>query len=122
LPTLDEVLAEARSRLDRVNPDRFQSEVDAGALVIDVRDSALIDVQGPLAGATPINLTILEWRLAPSSDSRIFDIEPDQRVILVCNEGFSSSLAAARLQDLGVSGATDVVGGFTALTEWQTTH
>lgn len=113
--TIAEMLAEARTRLDRVPPDRFQAEVDAGALVVDVRDSALRERQGDLDGAIPIDLTVLEWRLAPSSDSRIVDIEANQRVIVVCNEGFSSSLAAARLQRLGITGATDVIGGFTAL-------
>jgi rhodanese-related sulfurtransferase len=122
LRTLDDVLAEARSRLDRVTPERLQSEIDAGALVVDVRDSALREAQGPFEGAFVIDLTVLEWRLAPSSPNRVVDLEPDQRVILVCNEGFSSSLAAARLQDLGVPGATDLIGGFTALRQWQSSQ
>jgi rhodanese-related sulfurtransferase len=90
-----------------------------GAIVVDVRDSAQRATQGPLPGALVIDLTVLEWRLAPSSATRIADIDPDQRVILVCSEGYSSTLAAARLQDLGVSGATDLEGGFTAWSAWQ---
>ncbi|MCP4249334.1 MAG: rhodanese-like domain-containing protein, partial [bacterium] len=61
-----------------------------------------------------IDLAVLEWRLAPSSNQRTIDIEPDQRVILVCRHGYSSSLAAVRLQELGIAGATDLVGGYEA--------
>ena len=117
--TLDDILASARARLDRVPPSDLQAAIDAGSIVVDVRDSAQRATQGPLHGALVIDLTVLEWRLAPSSATRIADIDPDQRVILVCSEGYSSSLAAARLQDLGVSGATDLEGGFTAWSAWQ---
>jgi len=112
--TLDQTLAEARARIDRVPPERLDDEVNRGAVVVDVRDSALRAVQGELPGALVIDLTLLEWRLAPSSAHRSIDLYPGQRVILVCSEGYSSSLAAARLQDLGVVGATDLMGGFTA--------
>ena len=102
-----------------MTPDRFDEEVEAGAFVVDVRDSALRDAQGPLEGATHIDLTVLEWRLSPSSENRIVTLEPAQRVIVVCNEGYSSSLAAVRLQQVGVLGATDLVGVITALREWR---
>jgi rhodanese-related sulfurtransferase len=117
--SLDRLLAEARGRLDRVPPERLDAEVENGALVVDIRDSALRATQGDLPGAVVIDLTVLEWRLAPSSAHRSFDIVPGQKVILVCSEGYSSSLAAARLQDLGVDGATDLEGGFTA---WNAQH
>lgn len=112
--TIDEYLATARARLDRVRPENLAGEIEAGTVVIDVRDSAQRERDGEIPGATPIDLTILEWRLAPSSQWRSIDLQPEQRVILVCDQGFSSSLAAARLQDLGLSGATDVEGGFSA--------
>ncbi len=118
--TLDDILASARARLDRVPPSDLQAAIDAGSIVVDVRDSAQRATQGPLHGALVIDLTVLEWRLAPSSATRITEIEPDQRVILVCSEGYSSSLAAARLQDLGITGATDLEGGFTAWRSWLT--
>jgi rhodanese-related sulfurtransferase len=70
-----------------------------------------------MSGAFVIDLTVLEWRLAPSSPNRAFELEATRRVILVCNQGFSSSLAAARLRDLGVN-ATDLEGGFTGWKEW----
>jgi len=113
-PTLDEVLAEARSTLDRVAAEHLEGEIAAGAIVVDVRDSALRDRQGPIPGAYVIDLTLLEWRLAPSSEARSIEAVPGQRVIIVCHHGYSSSLAAARLQHLGVSGATDLIGGFAA--------
>jgi rhodanese-related sulfurtransferase len=118
--TLDDILASARARLDRVPPSELAAAMHEGAIVVDVRDSAQRAMQGPLPGALVIDLTVLEWRLAPSSASRIVDLESDQQVILVCSEGYSSSLAAARLQDLGVAGATDLEGGFTAWKSWLT--
>ena len=116
-PTLDEYLASARARLDRVRAEELDEELRAGTVVIDVRDSAQRKRQGEIPGAIPIDLTVLEWRLAPSSRWRSVDVGPEQKLILVCSEGFSSSLAAARLQDLGLKGATDLEGGFSA---WKT--
>jgi rhodanese-related sulfurtransferase len=112
--TLPELLAAARDRLDRVAPGDLTAEMEAGAIIVDTRDSALRADQGELPGALVINLTVLEWRLAPSSPNRTVDLAPGQKVILVCSEGYSSSLAAARLQDLGVERATDLIGGFKA--------
>ena len=117
--TIDSLLARARDRLDRVSPYALASAVRNGAIVIDVRDSAQRLEQGVLPGAHVIDLTVLEWRLAPSSESRSIDVSPSQQVILVCSDGFSSSLAAARLQRLGLSGATDLEGGFTAWSAWK---
>jgi rhodanese-related sulfurtransferase len=113
-PTLDDVLREAREKLQRLEPSDLQAAMDGGAIVIDVRDSALRERQGDLPGAAVVDLTVLEWRVAPSSEHRSIDVSEGQQVILVCSEGFSSSLAAARLQDLGVTGATDLIGGYKA--------
>ena len=115
--TIAEMLSQARRRLDRVLPENLATEVDAGAMVIDVRDSAQRQSQGPLPGAHIVDLTVLEWRVAPSSDFRTLDVDASQKLILVCSDGYSSSLAAARLQDLGLTGATDLVGGFKAWRE-----
>lgn len=117
--TIDAMLEDAQASLDRVHPSEFDAVVSEGALVVDVRDSALRERQGPIDGALVIDLTVLEWRLAPSSDHRVVDAATGQRVVLVCNEGYSSSLAAVRLQSLGIDGATDLVGGFTALCDWR---
>lgn len=112
--TLDEYLEAARRRLQRVAPQDLAAAVTNGAIVVDVRDSAQRRAQGDLPGSIAIDLTVLEWRLAPSSDTRSLDISHGRQVILVCSEGYSSSLAAARLQDLGIPGATDLEGGFKA--------
>lgn len=117
--SLTSVLADARSRLERVRPEELEREVENGAIVVDVRDSLQRTEQGILPGAHVIDLTILEWRLAPSSPHRTIEIEPGQRVILVCRQGYSSSLAADRLRTLGVVGATDLIGGFEA---WSARH
>jgi rhodanese-related sulfurtransferase len=113
--TLAQYLEDARSGLDRVRPVDVRRAVDEGAIVVDVRPEEIRRLQGPLPGALVIGLNVLEWRLAPTSEHRVVDLEPGDRVILVCQEGFSSSLAAARLQALGLAGATDVIGGFAAL-------
>ncbi len=111
--TIDTYLARARSLLARVEPEDLEREMSAGAVVVDVRDSARRASDGSIPGAIEMDYTVLEWRLAPSSDTRL-DIDPDAKVIVVCNEGYSSSLAAARLQQLGVPNATDLVGGYLA--------
>ena len=116
--TLQELLAAARERFIRVKPEELQREANSGAIVVDVRDSAQIEEFGELPRAHRIDLTVLEWRLAPSSEFKTIDVADGQRVVLVCMDGYSSSLAAARLQDLGVSGATDLEGGYRAWKRW----
>ena len=107
--------------LDRVEATELADAVATGAIVVDVRDSAQRQTQGELPGAHVIDLTVLEWRLAPSSEHRIMDLDADQQVILVCSEGYSSSLAAARLHELGLRGATDLIGGYGAWSALDTT-
>jgi len=109
-------LAEARNDLDRVDPIDLDGEMEAGALVIDIRPEANRRDEGDLPGALVIERIHLEWRLDPSSPDRIPEVGDDDRVIVVCNEGYASSLAAATLRQLGIVGATDLVGGYRA---WQ---
>ncbi len=111
---LEQLLEQARSRLDRVSAASLDAEIAAGAIVVDIRPVALRERDGEMAGAIVIDRNVLEWRLAPSSAHRIVDLEPDQRVVILCDEGYASSLAAAVLQDLGIAGATDLDGGFQA--------
>ncbi|MEX2650993.1 MAG: rhodanese-like domain-containing protein [Acidimicrobiia bacterium] len=113
--SIDELLANARIGLARVEVGQLIYEMAAGALVIDLRPLEQRQRDGSLTGALVIDRNVLEWRLAPSSQSRLVDLDREQRVILVCNEGYSSSLAAASLQELGLPLATDLVGGFQAL-------
>jgi rhodanese-related sulfurtransferase len=113
--SIDDLVAAARSRLDRIEPSRLESELAAGALVVDIRPLEQRDRDGPLPGAIVIDRNVLEWRLDPKCEHRIPEITGhDGLVVIVCNEGFSSSLAAAVLQELGLHRATDLVGGFQA--------
>jgi rhodanese-related sulfurtransferase len=113
--TVDDLLAEARAALTRVAAQQAHTELAEGALLIDARTSEQRTEHGEIPGAIPIGLNVLEWRLDPSSEWRIPQATGhDVRVIVFCQEGFSSSLAAARLQSIGLYRATDVIGGFEA--------
>jgi rhodanese-related sulfurtransferase len=113
--SIDQLLSNARFGLERVGVGELSGEVAAGALVVDIRPLDQRQRDGALSGALVIDRNVLEWRLAPSSRFRLVDLDTDQRVIIVCNEGYSSSLAAATLQELGLARATDLIGGFQAL-------
>jgi rhodanese-related sulfurtransferase len=116
--SIDDVVAEARRDLDRVTPGNLAAEMAAGALVVDIRPVEQRDLDGDLAGAAVIGRNVLEWRLDPASPHRIAEAtDHDRRIIVVCNEGDSSSLAAASLRQLGLCRATDLDGGFQA---WRT--
>ena len=113
--TINEVLEQARRRLVRVEPQEAAAELANGALLVDTRTETQRAKQGEIPGAIVIDRTVLEWRLDPTSPSRIEQATDYQiRVIVVCAEGFSSSLAAASLQDIGLVNATDLIGGFQA--------
>ena len=114
--TVEELLSQARARLPtRIRPDELAAA--AGALVVDIRPAANRATEGELPGAVVVERNVLEWRLDPASDHRIPETGYDRPIILVCNEGYASSLAAATLTDLGLI-ATDLDGGFRA---WKTT-
>lgn len=111
---INRLLAEARRRLDRVEPRDLAAEVAAGAWVIDTRPEADRRAEGELPGAIVVERIHLEWRLDPSSPWKLEGVAADTRAIIVCNEGYSSSLAAATLRELGLARATDLVGGYRA--------
>ena len=113
--SIDEILATARSILDRVPPECLEDEQAQGALVVDIRPGEQRQRDGQLPGAVVIDRNVLEWRLDPTSDHRIDHVTGyDLRVVIVCNEGYSSSLAAATLHELGLHRATDLIGGYQA--------
>lgn len=112
--SIDEILAEARSGLDRVEPEDLAREQAEGALVVDTRPLEQRQRDGDLPGAIVIDRNVLEWRLDPASPNAIPEASYDRRVIVVCNQGFSSSLAAATLRRIGIARATDLAGGFEA--------
>jgi rhodanese-related sulfurtransferase len=113
--TVDELLADARRRLKRLAPADALRAMRGGAALIDIRGDAQIARDGAIAGALVIPRNVLEWRLDPASQQR-HPRAPQlgDHVILLCDEGYQSSLAAATLQQLGFARATDVEGGFQA--------
>jgi rhodanese-related sulfurtransferase len=112
---IDTFLARARDGLDRVEPRDLDAEVAAGALVVDIRPVEQRDRDGELPGALVVDRNVLEWRLDPTSPHRLPEATgADLRVIIVCHGGYSSSLAAATLRELGLHRATDLAGGFEA--------
>jgi rhodanese-related sulfurtransferase len=114
--TIDQVLAAARARLSRVSPQQARREAGQGALLVDIRPQAQRAAEGEIPGAMIVERNVLEWRLDPASAARLPEARYDLRIIVFCQEGYTSSLAAAALQDLGISQATDLDGGFRA---WQ---
>jgi rhodanese-related sulfurtransferase len=112
--TIDQVLAAAREGLDRVTPQQAAQAVAEGALLVDIRPAAQRADEGEIPGALIIERNVLEWRFDPASDARVPQASYDLRVIVVCSAGYTSSLAAAALQELGVHHATDLDGGFVA--------
>jgi len=106
----DELLATARAGLDRLEPAQAVAELAAGARLVDIRPAWQRAVEGEIAGALIVERNHLEWRLHPGSASRAPAAMPGQRWIVVCSEGYTSSLAAAALRSIGVD-ATDLIGG-----------
>ncbi len=113
--TVDDLLRDARSRIERVEPDEAFAALARGALVVDVRSDGEREREGVIPGSVHVPRTVLEWRADPASEHRnpaLSDL--DAELLVVCAEGFSSSLAAATLRELGFARAGDVVGGFAA--------
>lgn len=110
--TIDELLAAARAGVARVSPEQIDAEQRAGALVVDIRSAEQRERDGPFPGAVVIDRNVLEWRLDPASPQCIAGVAYDRRIIVVCDQGYSSSLAAASLRALGLRAATDLIDGF----------
>jgi len=113
--TVDQLLEEARRRLDRLTPaEAFRAARD-GALLVDIRSEPQRARDGAIPGARFVPRNVLEWRLDPSSPWRDKALaRPEALIVVICNEGYQSSLAAGTLHDLGLSRVTDVEGGFQA--------
>ena len=115
--TIDDLLREARGRLLRLEPEQALVAQHEGALLVDTRSGDERRREGAIPGSLHVPLSVLPWRVDPDADPafRTPHVDAlDQRLILVCAHGYSSSLAAATLQELGFAHATDVVGGFEA--------
>jgi rhodanese-related sulfurtransferase len=116
--SIRDLLDEVRHGLDRVGPAVAAAEIAAGAALVDIRPPEQRLVEGEVPGAFIIGRNVLEWRLDPKSDASIPDLARyERRIIVMCSEGYASSLAAATLRQLGLSLATDLEGGFQA---WRT--
>jgi rhodanese-related sulfurtransferase len=114
--SIADVLAEARDRLLRLEPYDAFLAIERGAVLVDIRPELNQRLEGTIPGALVIERNVLEWRLDPASDAAVPQASYHLQVIVVCNEGYTSSLAAASLQGLGIWRASDMVGGFRA---WQ---
>ena len=113
--TVEQMLDEARARLRRLSPAEAADAQAAGALLVDIRPAEQRGREGEVPGARVIERNVLEWRLDPASPDRIVEVtDHDQVVVVLCSAGYTSSLAAATLQDMGFRNATDIAGGFQA--------
>jgi rhodanese-related sulfurtransferase len=113
--TVDELLDAVRSRIERVQPGEVPARVAAGALLVDTRPVEQRERDGDVPGAVVVDRNVLEWRLDPASPWRIPEVTGyDLEVIVLCNQGYSSSLVADTLRTLGLRRAVDVIGGFEA--------
>ncbi|QEV20637.1 rhodanese-like domain-containing protein [Streptomyces alboniger] len=112
---IDELLERVRLGLDRVTPQEAYDASEAGGLLVDIRYAALRERDGLIPGSLVVERNELEWRLDPQGSHRAPEATShDLRVVVICNEGYASSLAAASLRQLGLRHATDLVGGFQA--------
>jgi rhodanese-related sulfurtransferase len=117
--TADELVSDARRRIDRVAPGSLAGVVSDGGLVVDIRPEAQRVVEGELPDAVVLERNVLEWRLDPLGDHRIHQVrDHGQQVVVVCSEGYASSLAAASLVELGFTRAADLEGGYRAWRAW----
>jgi rhodanese-related sulfurtransferase len=113
--SIGDVLGAARQRLQRVGPAEAFEAVRRGALLVDIRPQAQRAAEGVVPGALHVERNVLEWRLDPGGEARLPQASGyDRHVIIMCSQGYASSLAAASLQDIGLVNATDLAGGFLA--------
>ena len=113
---LDDLLATAEARITRLSPAETHAAASAGALIVDIRDDGARQRDGVVPGSLHVPRTVLEWRLEPGGRWRNPNVEPDRWIVVLCEHGYSSTLAAATLVELGYARVADVKGGFEA---WQ---
>jgi rhodanese-related sulfurtransferase len=118
--SVEQMLSAARARLRRLSPhEAFEAVAKTKAILVDIRPEGQRAIEGSIEGALVVERNVLEWRFDPASSTRLpVAIDHEIQVIVFCSEGYTSSLAAAALQDLGLWRATDIVGGFHA---WRAT-
>ena len=115
-----DLLASAREKIRRVEPDELDALSAAGALVVDIRPTAQRAAEGELGFGLIVERNVLEWRFDLAGTHTLPEVSGyDQPVVVVCSEGYASSLAAASLRELGFSGAGDLSGGYVAWRRWR---
>ncbi|MDY6995942.1 MAG: rhodanese-like domain-containing protein [Actinomycetota bacterium] len=115
---IDAVLDRARARLSRLPADQVPAALQRGAVLVDIRPAAQRADEGEVPGALIVERNVLEWRCDPTSAARLPQaVGDDVEWVVLCSQGYTSSLAAAALQDLGLTRSTDVIGGYQALKE-----
>jgi rhodanese-related sulfurtransferase len=115
----DDLVAEARRHIERTRPEELESVAASGGLIVDIRPVAQRLAEGELPGAVVVERNVLEWRLDPNGGHRLPAVTGfDQQVVVVCSEGYASSLAAASLHELGYQHASDLAGGYRGWSAW----
>ena len=113
--TVDDLLAAARARIRRLDPHETAAACHRGALLIDIRPTVQRRWEGEVPGAVVIERNVLEWRVDPASAHRLAQItDHDREIVVMCSEGYASSLVAVTLVELGFASAADLDGGFQA--------
>ncbi|BBX68709.1 rhodanese-like domain-containing protein [Mycolicibacterium psychrotolerans] len=113
---IDVVLENARTKIKRLSADEVPAALRRGAILVDIRPAAQRAREGEMPTALIVERNVLEWRLDPTSDARLPQaVDDDVEWVVLCSEGYTSSLAAAALQEIGLHRATDVIGGYHAL-------
>ena len=113
---IEETLSAARARLNRLSAAEVPEALNRGAILVDIRPAAQRGAEGDVPVAVVIERNVLEWRCDPTSDARLPEaVGDDVEWVVLCSQGYTSSLAAAALLDLGLHRATDVIGGYQAL-------
>ncbi|KRE30354.1 sulfurtransferase [Mycobacterium sp. Soil538] len=113
---IDVVLENARTKINRLSADEVPAALRRGAILVDIRPAAQRAIEGEVPTALIVERNVLEWRLDPTSDARLPQaVDDDVEWVVLCSEGYTSSLAAAALQEIGLHRATDVIGGYHAL-------
>jgi rhodanese-related sulfurtransferase len=116
---IDDLVEGARQRIGRIGPEEIEAVVRSGGLVVDIRPAAQRADEGELPGAVVLERNVLEWRLDPTSPHRLPQVhDHDVPIVIVCSEGYASSLAAASLADLGLTRPLDLKGGYRAWRAW----
>ena len=115
----DDLVEQARLHIDRTAPDQLDDVRASGGLIVDIRPAAQRAAEGVLPDALVIERNVLEWRLDPHGSHRLPEATGfDRQVVVVCSEGYASSLAADSLRSLGYHQVSDLIGGFQAWLEW----